>query len=617
MPEEFWREVVDLCAREAPDTLLLAEAFWMMEGYFVRTLGMHRVYNSAFMNMLKREENAKYRETIRNTQEFDKDILKRFVNFMNNPDEETAVAQFGKGDKYFGVCTMMATMPGLPMFGHGQLEGFEEKYGMEYRRAYRDESPDRALIERHEREIFPLLKRRRLFSGVERFFLYDLVADDGSVNENVFAYTNGDGSETALVAYNNSLSRAEGRLRRSCSFAEKSPDGQKRADAYGPRRRASGFAGVGPIGRASRHARAALRALVHPPIARGRRGRSQAHSQRLPVPGLPRLLRGRGRRARPVLGRLRFPGRGRESRTSPTPYRTSPSRSSTAALAAVMTPEFIAWARDLAPASGKAKRKRRRAGRPAPKAPSATAVIKAARESRPGLLRRDARPATRAGLRGGTCRGETRSASPLRTSRRSDARPATRAGLPGRTARRRRYAASRASLAKRTRRPRKPPPASPRRSPPCRPLSRRPSSPSRPPGRQPQIRTRRKEALLLLAHEMGEAGKSSSPSASPSSTRLKALCSADGDDDLRCGPRGAGASSTAIASTESSARPCEARACTATRPIGAVGLVKALLPQDRKGQADARPSQRGSSPTDEELRSLLGFNLFDGAHLVQ
>ena len=46
---------------EAPDTLLLAEAFWLMEGYFVRTLGMHRVYNSAFMNMLRDEENAKYR----------------------------------------------------------------------------------------------------------------------------------------------------------------------------------------------------------------------------------------------------------------------------------------------------------------------------------------------------------------------------------------------------------------------------------------------------------------------------------------------------------------------------------------------------------------------------
>jgi hypothetical protein len=46
----------DRVAQEAPDTLLLAEAFWLLEGYFVRTLGMHRVYNSAFMNMLRDEK---------------------------------------------------------------------------------------------------------------------------------------------------------------------------------------------------------------------------------------------------------------------------------------------------------------------------------------------------------------------------------------------------------------------------------------------------------------------------------------------------------------------------------------------------------------------------------
>jgi hypothetical protein len=138
-PEEFWREVVDRIAQEQPDTLLLAEAFWLMEGYFVRTLGMHRVYNSAFMNMLRDEKNAEYRLVIKNTLEFDTEILKRYVNFMNNPDERTAVDQFGKGDKYFGVCVLMSTMPGLPMFGHGQIEGFTEKYGMEYRRAYWDE----------------------------------------------------------------------------------------------------------------------------------------------------------------------------------------------------------------------------------------------------------------------------------------------------------------------------------------------------------------------------------------------------------------------------------------------------------------------------------------------
>ena len=130
-PVEFWRELVDRIRVEAPDTLLVAEAFWLMEGYFVRTLGMHRVYNSAFMNMLKREENAKYRQTVKNILAFDPAILQRFVNFMSNPDEKPAVEQFGDGDKYFCVATMLATMPGLPMFGHGQIEGFHEKYGME------------------------------------------------------------------------------------------------------------------------------------------------------------------------------------------------------------------------------------------------------------------------------------------------------------------------------------------------------------------------------------------------------------------------------------------------------------------------------------------------------
>jgi hypothetical protein len=94
---------VDRVAAEVPGTLLLAEAFWLMEGYFVRTLGMHRVYNSAFMVMLRDEDNAKYRSVIKNTLEFDPDIMKRYVNFMSNPDERTAIDQFGKGDKCFGV----------------------------------------------------------------------------------------------------------------------------------------------------------------------------------------------------------------------------------------------------------------------------------------------------------------------------------------------------------------------------------------------------------------------------------------------------------------------------------------------------------------------------------
>lgn len=226
IPHEFWREVVDRVAQEVPDTLLLAEAFWMMEGYFVRTLGMHRVYNSAFMNMLKREDNFKYRSTIKNTIEFDPQILKRYVNFMNNPDEETAVAQFGKEDKYFGVCTLMVTMPGLPMFGHGQIEGFTEKYGMEFTKAYWNETPDQNLIQRHEREIFPLMKKRYLFAEIENFLFFD-VWNEGQVNENVFAYANRCGMERVVVFYNNVYQQASGWIKESCKYAVKTGNGEE------------------------------------------------------------------------------------------------------------------------------------------------------------------------------------------------------------------------------------------------------------------------------------------------------------------------------------------------------------------------------------------------------
>ena len=152
-----------------PDTLLLAEAFWLMEGYFVRTLGMHRVYNSAFMNMLTRrgerrttgsvdQEHARVRPG-------DPQALRQLHEQPGRARRRSTSS--ARATSTSASATLMATLPGLPMFGHGQIEGFTEKYGMEYRRAYRDEQPDGWLVERHEREIFPLLHRRYLFAEVD------------------------------------------------------------------------------------------------------------------------------------------------------------------------------------------------------------------------------------------------------------------------------------------------------------------------------------------------------------------------------------------------------------------------------------------------------------------
>jgi hypothetical protein len=215
-----------------------------MEGYFVRTLGMHRVYNSAFMHMLRDEDNAKYRLAIKNTLEFDPQILKRYVNFMNNPDEKSAVEQFGNGDKYFGVCTVLATLPGLPMFGHGQLEGYREKYGMEFRMPKWDEQPDKGLVNGHDWKIFPLLHRRYVFADVEYFLLYDLYRDDGHVDENVFAYSNRSASgERGLIVYHNKFADTAGWIKTSAAYLDKDSGGLlQRSLAEGLDLPPSGFA---------------------------------------------------------------------------------------------------------------------------------------------------------------------------------------------------------------------------------------------------------------------------------------------------------------------------------------------------------------------------------------
>ncbi|MGH9464078.1 MAG: alpha-amylase family glycosyl hydrolase, partial [Thermoanaerobaculia bacterium] len=216
-PTEFWRDVVERLVGEAPETLLIAEAFWLMEAYFARDLGLHRVYHSAFVNHLRSGQPAALRRHLAELLTLDPRLLAHQVNYLSNPDEAPARELFGDGERYFGACTLLATLPGLPMFAHGQVEGLRERYGMEYRRAYLDETGDPELIAGHERRIAPLLARRRIFAGVERFRLYGLAARGAAVDQ-VLVFSNGEGADLHLVASNLGPAAARGALERSTPF---------------------------------------------------------------------------------------------------------------------------------------------------------------------------------------------------------------------------------------------------------------------------------------------------------------------------------------------------------------------------------------------------------------
>lgn len=217
VPREFWVEAVERIRAEAPDTLLLAEAFWMMEEYFVRSLGMHRVYHSAFMHMLRDGDNAGFRKILKDLLAYSPAVLERYANFLSNPDEETAAQQFGTMDRYFTAATLQATLPGLPMLGHGQLEGSREKYGMEAARAHSNETLDQGLLDHHRQVLFPLLRERDRFASTERFHLFDHVGFHGGVNDNVYAFSNVDHQgRRSVVLVHHGDGHVTGSIRQGC-----------------------------------------------------------------------------------------------------------------------------------------------------------------------------------------------------------------------------------------------------------------------------------------------------------------------------------------------------------------------------------------------------------------
>jgi len=210
MPREFWIEVLNDIQEKEPDTLLIAEAFWLMEGFFIQHLGMDRVYNSAFMNLLRDEENEKFKQFIKDMIVIDPLFLERLVNYQSTPDEESAINQFGNKEKYFSICTLLATMPGLPMFGHGQFEGYKERYGMDFLQPHLKETPDEDLIAGHKELIQPLLENRFRYSCSKNFKLHDYHYPNGKINNNVIAYSNQNDNYQSLVIYNNADRQSDG-----------------------------------------------------------------------------------------------------------------------------------------------------------------------------------------------------------------------------------------------------------------------------------------------------------------------------------------------------------------------------------------------------------------------
>ncbi len=111
--QEFWSEA----KAAVPGLLLIAEVYWDLE-WRLQQLGFDFTYDKRLYDRLRE---GRAREVAAHLKA-DIEFQRRLVRFLENHDEPRSAAVFGT-DRLQAVACLIATLPGMRLFHHGQLEG--------------------------------------------------------------------------------------------------------------------------------------------------------------------------------------------------------------------------------------------------------------------------------------------------------------------------------------------------------------------------------------------------------------------------------------------------------------------------------------------------------------
>lgn len=114
---EFWEDV-----REAlPELLLVAEAYWDTELRLLES-GFDYVYDKRLYDAVLDSPDG-VRERLASTTA----MQSRLVRFLENHDEDRVATTLGPSGRHPAAATLLATLPGMRLFHHGQLDGLHLK----------------------------------------------------------------------------------------------------------------------------------------------------------------------------------------------------------------------------------------------------------------------------------------------------------------------------------------------------------------------------------------------------------------------------------------------------------------------------------------------------------
>ncbi|MFX1235257.1 MAG: alpha-amylase family glycosyl hydrolase [Promethearchaeota archaeon] len=122
LPErEFWEEIISKVKGKYPNIKFIAEVYWDLE-WKLQQQGFDYCYDKKLYERLANEDAISIREHL----QADWEYQKRLLRFIENHDEQRAVAIFGE-EASMAAALITLTLPGARLVFEGQMHGFEKK----------------------------------------------------------------------------------------------------------------------------------------------------------------------------------------------------------------------------------------------------------------------------------------------------------------------------------------------------------------------------------------------------------------------------------------------------------------------------------------------------------
>jgi Alpha amylase, catalytic domain len=190
---EAWSELIVAVRREHPTFLLIAEAYWGLEGR-LRALGFDLVYDKTYTDKLIRGSAAEVRAHLRDLPD-----QSGTVRFLENHDEPRAAAAL-PWDRHRAASVLAVTAPGAVLLHEGQTEGAELRVPVQLLHGPRE--PVRPEVREHYGRLLAALRDPVLRQGSWRLLPVVPAWDGNAAWQGFLAFEWRLGHELRLVVVN-------------------------------------------------------------------------------------------------------------------------------------------------------------------------------------------------------------------------------------------------------------------------------------------------------------------------------------------------------------------------------------------------------------------------------